>query len=43
MCFPINCSSCNKISWRGCGSHVENIKKQYKSDKLCNCGKTKWD
>jgi hypothetical protein len=43
MCFPVNCSKCNKISWQGCGNHKQNIKKQHSLDKLCNCGKTNWD
>lgn len=37
MCYVITCQKCNKLSWRGCGNHLESIKKQIPINNRCNC------
>ena len=24
MCFKVECSTCNKATWKGCGQHIQN-------------------
>lgn len=35
------CSKCNKITWTGCGRHIQQIKNQVPSVNRCQC--KSWD
>ena len=39
MCSPINCSTCNKITWSGCGEHIEQALAGIPEEQLCTCNK----
>ncbi|MGV9584463.1 hypothetical protein [Nocardia farcinica] len=35
MCQPIRCSTCGKITWTGCGQHVDQVRAQVPADQWC--------
>ncbi len=35
MCHPVQCKTCKKITWAGCGSHVAQVKAQVPADNWC--------
>jgi hypothetical protein len=37
MCSPAVCSRCSKITWSGCGMHVDAVMAQVPDDKRCTC------
>lgn len=37
MCSQIRCSSCGKITWTGCGMHVEEALAGVPKEQLCTC------
>ncbi len=37
MCSPIRCQKCNKTTWTGCGSHVDEVKARVPDDQWCSC------
>ncbi len=37
MCSPIRCDACNKITWAGCGAHVEDVMADVPRDQHCTC------
>ncbi len=37
MCSPSVCQTCKKLSFSGCGNHLDKIFKGKKADELCNC------
>ena len=37
MCSPINCSTCGKVTWTGCGQHIEEALEGVAQDQLCTC------
>eukprot|EP00055_Hartaetosiga_balthica_P017711 m.121870 g.121870 ORF g.121870 m.121870 type:complete len:51 (-) comp9384_c1_seq1:3002-3154(-) len=37
MCFPLNCSSCGKTSFGGCGSHLTYIYSGLPKEEICTC------
>ena len=37
MCSPIRCDACNKITWAGCGAHVEDVMADVPRDQQCTC------
>lgn len=37
MCSPIRCSTCGKITWTGCGQHVEEALAGVPADQRCTC------
>jgi hypothetical protein len=37
MCSPAVCPNCRKITWSGCGMHVDAVMSQVPSDKRCTC------
>lgn len=41
MCYTANCLICKKITWNGCGNHLENLKKQVPINMRCTC--KSWD
>jgi hypothetical protein len=35
MCHPAPCRTCGKITWRGCGFHVAQVKASVPADQWC--------
>lgn len=35
MCYKVNCKSCGKATWMGCGLHVDDALRGIKEDDLC--------
>lgn len=40
MCTRINCTSCGKPSYVGCGRHVEQVLGNVPPEKRCKCRET---
>ncbi|OPZ53718.1 MAG: hypothetical protein BWY91_01853 [bacterium ADurb.BinA028] len=40
MCSPARCSTCNKVTWRGCGMHVDAVMAQFPVSERCTCRET---
>ena len=39
MCFQVVCEDCKKITYGGCGRHVESALRGVPEDKKCKCPK----
>ena len=37
MCSPVRCNSCGKVTWQGCGDHVDQVMSQFPKDQHCTC------
>ncbi len=37
MCSQATCSTCNKTTWRGCGSHVDAVMANVPTARRCTC------
>lgn len=37
MCSPIRCSTCGKVTWTGCGRHVDAVMADVPKDQQCTC------
>jgi hypothetical protein len=37
MCSPITCKNCGKVTWTGCGEHIEQALAGFNKDQLCTC------
>lgn len=37
MCSPIRCSNCGKVTWAGCGQHVDEVMANVPVDQRCTC------
>ena len=37
MCAPATCEKCRKVTWAGCGEHVEEALAGVPADQLCTC------
>jgi len=37
MCYPVECPSCHKTTWAGCGEHVADVKAAVPSGQWCTC------
>ena len=37
MCFPIRCPRCGKVTWDGCGMHVEEVLASVEQAQRCTC------
>lgn len=37
MCSPATCPTCRKITWSGCGRHVDAVFAGVPNDKRCTC------
>lgn len=35
MCSPARCRECGKVTWSGCGQHVQFVKSQVRPDQWC--------
>ena len=38
MCYPVQCPSCGKTAWGGCGQHVDAVMRSVPSSDRCRCG-----
>lgn len=36
MCRPVNCKTCHKTTWSGCGMHVDQVKASVPASQWCN-------
>ncbi|WP_281221092.1 hypothetical protein [Nocardia uniformis] len=36
MCYPVNCPSCGKTTWDGCGEHVDDVRAQIPAAQWCD-------
>ncbi len=37
MCSPAQCHQCGKVTWTGCGQHVEQALAPYPAEQRCTC------
>lgn len=37
MCFQVECSSCRRPSWAGCGNHIDGCLRDVKMEERCAC------
>jgi hypothetical protein len=37
MCSPIRCEGCGKITWTGCGEHVDAVMADVPTAQRCTC------
>jgi hypothetical protein len=37
MCSPIRCERCDKITWAGCGQHVDEVMAHVPAEERCTC------
>ncbi|MEY4043688.1 MAG: hypothetical protein RL529_1255 [Actinomycetota bacterium] len=37
MCSPANCENCGKVTWQGCGQHIEEALEGVAQDQRCTC------
>ena len=36
MCSPVQCPVCGKITWSGCGEHIDVVKQQVPDEQWCD-------
>lgn len=39
MCAPVRCASCKKMTWEGCGMHVEEALAGVPAEQRCSCAR----
>lgn len=37
MCSPAVCPRCRKVTWNGCGMHVDQVMASVPNEKRCTC------
>ena len=37
MCHRVTCRSCGKVTWSGCGAHIEQALAGVPKDERCQC------
>ncbi|GEB98293.1 hypothetical protein [Corynebacterium flavescens] len=37
MCRAVNCKSCGKTTWAGCGNHIDSVKATVPAEQWCTC------
>lgn len=37
MCSTVRCPECQKVTWAGCGMHIEQALAGYSDDQICHC------
>jgi hypothetical protein len=37
MCSPVQCRKCNKVTWSGCGEHIEYALQGVAEENRCKC------
>lgn len=40
MCRPVQCPTCRKTTWAGCGQHIDAVKAQVPPGQWCTCPRT---
>ncbi|GAA3523131.1 hypothetical protein [Nocardioides daeguensis] len=35
MCRPVDCKTCGRTTWAGCGQHVASVQAQVPADQWC--------
>ncbi len=35
MCRPVNCRTCGKTTWAGCGQHVDHVMRNVPASQRC--------
>ncbi len=40
MCSRVKCRSCGKVSWSGCGAHVDAVMRGVPESERCRCRET---
>lgn len=35
MCRPVTCTTCQKVTWAGCGQHVADVKASVPANQWC--------
>ena len=41
MCVRVNCKSCGKATYSGCGAHVEQVLRGVPTEQRCQCASKK--
>ena len=36
MCYPARCEACGKITWAGCGEHIDEVREQVPEEQWCD-------
>jgi hypothetical protein len=39
MCSPVKCEKCSKVTWSGCGEHVDEVKSMFTEAEWCTCAR----
>lgn len=37
MCYPVECPTCRKTTWAGCGEHVDQVMREVPPAQQCTC------
>ncbi|KAH7097383.1 hypothetical protein BKA62DRAFT_716510 [Auriculariales sp. MPI-PUGE-AT-0066] len=37
MCYVVDCATCGKKTWKGCGRHAEQVMSSVPSEDKCEC------
>lgn len=37
MCSPVVCNRCKKVTWSGCGMHVDEVMANVPREQQCTC------
>lgn len=37
MCSTVRCPDCEKVTWAGCGMHIEQALAGYTTEQICHC------
>lgn len=37
MCYPVHCPKCGKVTWDGCGMHVDDVMADVPREQRCTC------
>lgn len=37
MCQPATCGNCGKVTWTGCGQHVDDVFAGLSEEQICRC------
>ncbi len=35
MCYPVTCKTCGKTTWKGCGQHVDDVRRSVPAGQWC--------
>jgi hypothetical protein len=36
MCTPVHCRTCGKVTWAGCGAHVDELRAKIPAGEWCH-------